>query len=222
MMAEIHEEPIYGLKVRESADDGSDFGVPEADYRIWFVGEDGYFHLKDAAGTVTTPAPPSPSTPLTAKGTYAGLGTPVSNNSNIGANNSVFGRLVLPFAFTPNRIGTAIHISSGNIDLGVYADDGTGLAPGAKIASLGSTPSPGTGVREFAIAPGQLGPGVYWLAIAADNATVSFPYVGPGTGSGNGGGGVLQQVKAGVYPLPASAVSLAQSTFIPTIWLSIL
>jgi hypothetical protein len=41
------------LIVRESANDGSDFSNPSADYRVLFVGEDGDLHLKDSAGTVT-------------------------------------------------------------------------------------------------------------------------------------------------------------------------
>lgn len=47
---------IYGIHIRESANDGSDFSNAAADYRIWFVGEDGLLHLKDSAGVVTTPA----------------------------------------------------------------------------------------------------------------------------------------------------------------------
>lgn len=46
---------IYGVQIRESANDGSDFSNAVTDYRILFVGEDGLFHLKDSAGTVTTP-----------------------------------------------------------------------------------------------------------------------------------------------------------------------
>jgi hypothetical protein len=46
---------LYGMTIRESANDGSDFSNPAADYRRMFVGEDGLFHLKDSAGTVTTP-----------------------------------------------------------------------------------------------------------------------------------------------------------------------
>ena len=52
-MGLIHDEKVYGLKIRESADDGSDFGTPDADYRFLFLGEDGDLHLKDASDTVT-------------------------------------------------------------------------------------------------------------------------------------------------------------------------
>lgn len=44
---------IYGIHVRESANDGSDFTNAAADYRVLFLGEDGLLHLKDSSGTVT-------------------------------------------------------------------------------------------------------------------------------------------------------------------------
>jgi hypothetical protein len=46
---------VYGIKIRESANDGSDFSNPDADYRLAFLGEDGLWHVKDSAGTVTSP-----------------------------------------------------------------------------------------------------------------------------------------------------------------------
>lgn len=48
-------EHIYGLGLRESANDGSDFSNPDADYRVFFLGEDGLIHVKDSAGAVTSP-----------------------------------------------------------------------------------------------------------------------------------------------------------------------
>lgn len=41
------------LIIQEAADDGSDFSNPSADYRVFFVGEDGDLHLKSSGGTVT-------------------------------------------------------------------------------------------------------------------------------------------------------------------------
>jgi hypothetical protein len=52
-MGAIENEKTYGLKIRESANDGSDFGTPDADYRFLFLGEDGQLHVKDAADAVT-------------------------------------------------------------------------------------------------------------------------------------------------------------------------
>lgn len=47
-------EKIFGIKIRESANDGSDFSNPDTDYRMLFLGEDGQLHLKDSAGSVTS------------------------------------------------------------------------------------------------------------------------------------------------------------------------
>lgn len=44
---------LHGMTIRESADDGSDFTNPAADYRRLFLGEDGQLHVKDSSGTVT-------------------------------------------------------------------------------------------------------------------------------------------------------------------------
>ena len=52
-MGAIHDEKTYGLTIRESATDGSDFTNPDADYRRLFLGEDGELHAKDSAGAVT-------------------------------------------------------------------------------------------------------------------------------------------------------------------------
>lgn len=52
-MGAIHEEKAYAFLVRESANDGSDFTNPDADYRVLFLGEDGALHLRDSAGAVT-------------------------------------------------------------------------------------------------------------------------------------------------------------------------
>src|SRR5688572_16428356 len=43
---------LFGMTIRESANDGSDFTNPDADYRRLFLGEDGSLYTKDSAGTV--------------------------------------------------------------------------------------------------------------------------------------------------------------------------
>jgi hypothetical protein len=52
-MGVISTSQIFGLTIRESANDGSDFTNPAADYRRLFLGEDGELHVKDSAGSVT-------------------------------------------------------------------------------------------------------------------------------------------------------------------------
>jgi hypothetical protein len=53
MMGLFSLEKLFGITIRESATDGSDFTNPDADYRRLFLGEDGALHLKDSAGAVT-------------------------------------------------------------------------------------------------------------------------------------------------------------------------
>jgi hypothetical protein len=55
-MGAIHDEKTYGLTIRESANDGSDFTNPDADYRRLFLGEDGSLYTRDSAGTVAAVA----------------------------------------------------------------------------------------------------------------------------------------------------------------------
>lgn len=67
-MGAIEEHHIYGLQVRESADDGSDFANPDADYRLVFLGEDGKLHAKDSSGTVTSLGGTGLVDPMTTRG----------------------------------------------------------------------------------------------------------------------------------------------------------
>lgn len=59
-MGAIEDAKVYGLTIRESATDGSDFTNPAADYRRLFLGEDGLLHLRDSAGTITDIAAGAP------------------------------------------------------------------------------------------------------------------------------------------------------------------
>lgn len=51
-MGVFSEEELFGMTIRESANDGSDFTSPAADYRRLFLGEDGQLHTKNSAGAV--------------------------------------------------------------------------------------------------------------------------------------------------------------------------
>lgn len=77
-MGLFHLEKIFGIKIRESADDGSDFSNPDADYRVLFLGEDGLLHVKDSAGSVTSPY---------SSGSSSASGARVYNNGAINLNN---------------------------------------------------------------------------------------------------------------------------------------
>jgi len=69
-----------------------------------------------------------------------------------------------------------IGVSSGNICVAVYRNTGSGPAarPGTRVATSGTTASPGTGAQTISfggsvtVQPGD------WFYIAADNATITF------------------------------------------------
>jgi hypothetical protein len=54
-MTKASDNQFPGIIIRESANDGSDFTNPDADYRRLFLGEDGLLHVKDSSGTVSDP-----------------------------------------------------------------------------------------------------------------------------------------------------------------------
>lgn len=86
---------------------------------------------------------------------------------------------------------------SGNVDVGIYAADGT------RLVSSGSTAQAGTNVSQvFDVTDTQLGPGLYYLAIALDNTTGTV--FGKTIVAAIGQlAGMAQQASA--FPLPATA-----------------
>jgi hypothetical protein len=87
--------------------------------------------------------------------------------------------------------------ASGNVDVGIYD------AGGVRLVSSGSTAQAGTSViQEFNITDTLLLPGLYYLAIAADNTTGTFE-VWSANAAILRSLGILMQLTA--FPLPATA-----------------
>lgn len=106
--------------------------------------------------------------------------------------------------------GTAV---SGNVDIGVYAADGT------RIVSAGTTAQAGTSaLQSFNVTDTVIGPGDYYMALAFDNTTATVFRMNPAARILQGSG-MLQQATA--FALPATA-TFAQSTnaFLPICGLS--
>lgn len=139
----------------------------------------------------------------------------VETSGTLTANTAYFVRVTIPRQMTFNRVGMNIAASSGNIDVGIYADDGTGLAPGNRTVSSGSTASPGTGRQLITIASTTLAQGIHWVGLAADNTTFS---ISRSTTSYT----VwmhLAQSKASSFPLPASVSALSTNATCLGLWL---
>ena len=103
--------------------------------------------------------------------------------------------------------GTAV---SGNVDVGVYTQDGT------RVVSSGSTAQAGTSqVQAFNVTDTQIPPGSYYMAQVLDNATGTFLRP-PMTAVEAAVLGVLAQTSA--FPLPSTATfAAAISTGVPQI-----
>lgn len=94
------------------------------------------------------------------------IGGGVSSNTWPTANKAIYVPFRLSAPFTFNSISTPLGTSSGNLDLGVYAADGT------RITSKGSTAAVAN-VNTLSVSSTTIGPGLFYLAMAADNTTLA-------------------------------------------------
>lgn len=93
---------------------------------------------------------------------------------------------------------------SGNIDLGVYD------AVGTRIVSSGSTAQSGTSVLQVIdITDTQLGPGLFYFAVAIDNTTGTVTRISSAIAAAQMTGAVQM---ASAFPLPATATFAAIAT----------
>lgn len=127
-----------------------------------------------------------------------------------GANEATFTQFLVRHPIVVNRITLTIGTSSGNIDVGIYDDDGAGGAPSTRLVSAGSTPCPAAGAAAITVTETELAPGRYWAALAADNLTATFQF-------GRIAGGTIaltpnRYTRAASFPLPATATSPTAST----------
>ncbi len=75
----------------------------------------------------------------------------------------------VPTPVTVTAIRTSIAASSGNLDVGLYNNSGT------RLASSGSVTCPAAGAASINFtASATINPGIYYLAISADNTTATF------------------------------------------------
>ena len=108
---------------------------------------------------------------------------------------------------TVTKLIVQIATTSGNIDAGIYSWDGTTMT---RIVSLGSTASPGNGTKYLDIADTIIYKGTkYFLAWAADNATIAVSIVGAGIINPTTFGGYT---KVTSFPLPATITTLTANS----------
>ncbi len=125
---------------------------------------------------------------------FFGLTGNGSSGGCVDVNDAFYMPIDVMGAMTITKISLYIATSSGNIDVGLYDSSGT------RVVSLGSTASPGTGVRTFTVASTALTAGQYYVAFAADNTTFKW---GQATGAATMATGMMQR-ETSDFPLPAS------------------
>lgn len=135
--------------------------------------------------------------------------TTASTAGAVVANDANFQRVRVAKPIAVTTMAYLVGTASGNVDLGIYdsSDGGTTLT---RLASTGSTAASGsTAIQAIALTASLvLVPGKdYWLAFAADNATITAVRVGPTAAY------IARKqrsfLKASSFPLPASVASLS-------------
>lgn len=167
-----------------------------------------------AAGSIATSDPQA----MAGWGIVAQIGA--SSTAWPVASTAIFIPFSVQVATTIARIGWGNGITiSGNVDAGLYNEDGT------QIAHIGSTAQAGaSAVQSVAIGPSALAVGSYYMALAVDNITATIQTVSPSLTAILRTLGVQAQTSA--FPLPATAtfanpaaaylpsMAISQQTFI--------
>ena len=104
--------------------------------------------------------------------------------------------------------------ASGNLDIGIYDIAGT------KLVSTGSTAQTGTNaIQTIALTSTEIGPGVFYLAIAMDNTTGTLFRQTFGVARLDQVTGIAQMASAFTLPATATFASVA-SDFVPLFGIS--
>jgi hypothetical protein len=150
-MGLFHLDKIFGVKIRESADDGSDFSNPDADYRMLFLGEDGDLHLKDSSGTVTDVGGGAAggtggdeldyaefTAPVSITATTAGAANTVVTGNAIAYSGDILIEFFAPSAACGTSTGAQVIfiLVDGGTDIGIIAQIRTPAAGSSHIAPI--------------------------------------------------------------------------------------
>jgi hypothetical protein len=122
------------------------------------------------------------------------------------ANLAIYSPIWLPFRYPARNFfvynGATL---GGNLDVGIYNQDGT------LIWSAGSTAQAGTSALQFFAKDILLEPGCYFLALSSNSTTATYFCNGSGSATKNRELGVLQQTSAFALPATATFAAAAQA-----------
>jgi hypothetical protein len=120
-----------------------------------------------------------------------------------GANQALYFRALSSGRIT--KIAVQVGVQSGNICVGVHANTGQGrsAAPGARRATSGSVACPAPGYAEVALGAAVDVRAGDWLAVSADNVTVTLAASATTSVSTMASG--MAHYQGSAFPLPATA-----------------
>src|SRR5215471_7342956 len=84
------------------------------------------------------------------------------------ANTAVYSPITVQAPFLAQKIGISVGTQSGNLDVGLYTEQGV------RLVSMGSTAVGAAGMQVLDIADTWLNAGSYFLAMNCDNVTAAF------------------------------------------------
>lgn len=148
---------------------------------------------------------------------FATSGTQSNSTAWPTANMALYIPFTLNQTITVQKFFTANGTATGNnVDIGLYAQDGT------RLVSAGSTAQSGTStIQYYSVTPLTIGPGAYYLALAVNGASSTFVAHTAGSSRNFKAVGVYEQTSA--FALPATATfATTTRTFVPLIGLSTL
>lgn len=128
-------------------------------------------------------------------------------SGTIGTNSGAYPTANMAF-FSPFRITQPLTFStmyvfnggtvSGNIDVGVYSNDGTRI-----VSKGGTAQTGGSTIQTFTVTTTELDSGLFYFALSMDNTTGIVYHYAPAQAAFLNFVGVAQMASA--YPLPATA-----------------
>lgn len=118
------------------------------------------------------------------------------------ANTAQYIPILVPEFCTVYQLGTEVTAQAGNLDLGIYTEDGT------RLVSAGSTAVGGVGIQAVNVTDTNLSPALYYLAMnCSDATTAAFKRIAPDGTTLRAHGGCSQAVGATALPNPATLAS---------------
>lgn len=182
------------------------------------------WQIAAVTSAVGPPGPQGPTGPQGAAGPGGTNATPgmlltgihdTGGGATIGAvNRAFYARFLEGQSQLVSKIGLLVVTAAGNIDVGVYANTGTGrnARPGSRLASSGSVACPVAGYAEVPLSASVLVAPGDWIGLAGDTATTSIRRLaGDDTASASHLNGIRGYADNG-FPLPATAPTISSHT----------